>query len=424
MKSSLRPLVLLCLLLAALLLSSYLAFDAEMNLFAQSPQETPPPQDPPPPVQTTPTATKPAVRNEITFPEADDVVFGVMRVRGTALINSYRRYEVHLGRNGSNSWQWLHSDFKIVRDSDLAVVNTTLYEDGFYDLRVRAINSDGNYSESFVRGFEIRNENPPTPTPTSSITATIEVSGTATLPPLSPIQTPVPPTSTPTPGSFIPNGQGIYTPSNGDNLSGSVRVIGTANGKDVWHRFQRYEIYLSPTGQETWEWLFSSQNQYFNDTLYVFDTTQLANGFYDLRLRIVYQDSNYDEYYVRRLRVENDSRVQNNPFSLIRITSPQEGSRLSGIIDITGTIVHPRLQRWELYWAEETLQENDQEWRFLFRGDYQVVNDLIARLDLRQIPAGVYDLRVRVVRIDGNYTDYIIRRLHVALPTTNGQSRP
>ncbi|MEZ4834050.1 MAG: hypothetical protein R2873_19060 [Caldilineaceae bacterium] len=78
----------------------------------------------------------------------------------------------------------------------------------------------------------------------------------------------------------------------------------------------------------------------------------------------------------------------------MRIDAPQEGNRLSGIVDITGSIVHPRLQRWELYWAEETLQEGDQEWRYLFRGDYQVVDDLIARLDLRQIPAGVYALRI------------------------------
>lgn len=416
MTNSLRPLLLLLILMGALVLSSYLAFNNELRLFAQtSPIATSTPIEP---------TRKPGPLNQITFPQPGTVAYGFMRVRGSATINNFQQYQVHIARSNSETWQWLTTEIKVVRDGDLVLINTTLFPDGFYDLRVRALDPSGNYSESFVRGFEIRNQNPPTATPTPSITVTVELSGTATPPLLSPIQTPLPPTSTPTPGSFVPNGQGIYTPANGDALSGSVRVVGTANGRDPQHRFLRYELYVSPTGQETWDWLFSSQNQFFNDTLYVFDTTQLANGFYDLRLRIVYVDSNYDEYYVRRLRVENDPRVQNNPFSLIRITSPQEGSRLSGVIDITGTIVHPRLQRWELYWAQQTLQGQAQEWLYLYRGDNQIVDDLIARLDVSQVPPGVYDLRLRVVRIDGNYSDHIIRRLHVALPTTSEQKRP
>ncbi len=398
-------------LFAALALSVLLGAHSNLALFAQSPAPTP-------------TTSKPAVRNEITFPQPGDVAYGVMRIRGTALINEYQQYQVHIAKSNSEKWQWLTTDYRIVRDGDLFVLNTTLLEDGFYDLRVRAIQQTGNYSEAFVRGFEIRNENPPTPTPTSSITVTVEISGTPTLPPLSPLQTPVRPTATPTPGSFIPNGQGIYAPGNGESVSGSVRMVGTANGRDPQHRFSRYEIYLSPNGQETWEWLFSSQNQLFNETLYIWDTTSIPNGAYDLRLRIVYADSNYDQYYVRGVQVDNDSRVQANPFSLVRITSPLSESQIGGVVDITGTILHPRLQRWELYWAENTLDPQEQEWLYLFRGDHQVIDDLIARIDLSQVPPGVYDLRVRVVRIDGNYSDHIIRRLHVAPPTSGAQSRP
>jgi hypothetical protein len=372
--------------------------------------------------QLAPTLTKPAVRTEILFPRSGTVAFGYMRIQGTALINDYQHYQVHIAPSSSENWQWLTTSYQIVRDGDLHVMKTTDYPDGFYDLRVRAVQQAGNYNEVFVRGFEIRNENPPTPTPTSAImpTATITVTGTpppSLLPPLSPIQTPSPlPTPTPTPESFVPGGQGIYTPTRGQTLSGTVRIIGTANAIDQYHRFHRYELYISPTGLENWEWLFSSQNQLFNDTLYVFDTMQLPNGFYDLRMRIVYRDANYHQYHVRALRIANDARLIEPAYPIVEVTAPRAGATVSGVLDVNGTIVHPRLQRWELYWAEH--KEGDQQWLFLHRGSYQVVNELIARLDLSQVAPGRYDLRLRVVQVDGNYNDYIIRRLSVARPTS------
>lgn len=410
MRNSYRPLSLILVLTATLFITGWLAVISNSALLAQVNTTTPRP-----------------VRNEITFPTADTVAFGIMRIRGTAVIADFQQYQLHIAPLGSEDWRWLTTSYAVVRDGDLYVLNTTLLPDGFYDLRLRALQQTGDYSEFFVRGFEIRNTNPPTATPptppTMEITATVDPLATPTLlatptPPfLSPIETPSPlPTPTPTPESFIANGQGIYTPASGALLQGSVRIVGTANGKDPQHRFQRYELYISPTGQESWTWIFSSQNQYFNDTLYILDTTQWPNGFYDLRLRIVYRDSNYDQYHVRHLRIDNDASVRGD-VSIVRITSPRENSRISGVTDIAGTIFHPRLQRWELYWAKHGVAA--QEWLFLYRGDHQVLDDLIARIDLSQVPAGIYDLRLRVVKLDGNYDDYIIRRLHVALPTSS-----
>lgn len=42
------------------------------------------------------TPTKPPVRNEITFPMAGDILFGFVRVEGTALIDNYREYQLHI----------------------------------------------------------------------------------------------------------------------------------------------------------------------------------------------------------------------------------------------------------------------------------------------------------------------------------------
>jgi hypothetical protein len=115
------------------------------------------------------------------------------------------------------------------------------------------------------------------------------------------------PTVTPTPRfrSFIPNSQGIFEPQNGDVIRGQTPIIGTVNSKTALNPFERYELHITPSGLNQWGWLYSSNEQFWQSEIYTLDTTQLADGFYDLRLRIVYRDSNYDEYHVTRLRVAN-----------------------------------------------------------------------------------------------------------------------
>jgi hypothetical protein len=42
-----------------------------------------------------------------------------------------------------------------------------------------------------------------------------------------------------------------------------------------------------------------------------------------------------------------------------------------------------------------------------------ITNGVLARLDLSQLPSGLYDFRLRVVRADTNYTDYEIRGIRL-----------
>jgi hypothetical protein len=375
-----------------------------------TPSITPTPGTPTP---ATPTPTRQPIRTEIVFPQAGDVVYGSFPIIGTAVVNDYQSFQLHISLAGQDEWFWLNGGFHVVRDGELGQLMSARFEDGFYDLRVRSIRNNGNYREGFVRGFEIRNLNPPTPTPIPS-----EVdpdAATPILPPLSPLATPTPPpTPTPDHSSFVPGGQGIYSPRSGERLGSYVPIVGTANGKHG-QPFLRYEIYRSVSGQETWEWLFSSQDQWYNSPLYVLDTVNLAPGFYDLRLRIVYRDSNYDEYTVRNLRLSQSGTESQIHASQIHIRAPRHGARITGIVDVAGTVAGSDFQRWELYWSPHPGQEAS--WQFLYQGSYQVVNDLIARLDLSQVPPGLYDLRLRLVRRDGNYEDRIIQRLHVVQPT-------
>jgi hypothetical protein len=102
---------------------------------------------------------------EITEPKAGNAVSGYAPIIGTAVLADFIKYQVHISPAGTDNWTWLMTSEKVVRNGILHALNTYVLDDGFYDVRVRAIRRDGNYSEAFVRNLEVRNANPPTITP-------------------------------------------------------------------------------------------------------------------------------------------------------------------------------------------------------------------------------------------------------------------
>lgn len=406
----------LCLAGLALALSGWLALSTQAApLFQSSPVSpvagptsppatvTPTPTEGPTPTpgpSPTPTPTKPPIRTEIDWPRPGDILIGVAIIEGTALVDNYQHYQLHIAPAGSETWQWLVTSFQVVRDGVLYELDTRQFPDGVYDLRLRAVDVTGNYREFFVRGVVIDNTNPPTPTPNVDATATPTPTFT--------------PTATPDITSFVPGGQGIYAPVHGQRLQGPVRIVGTANARDIYHRFLRYELYIAPAGSQNWQWLTGSYQQLFNDTLYVLDTTRFPNGRYDLRLRIVYRDSNYHEFFVYNLEIANPL-VPAAEAPVVRITSPGGDAVVAEQMAVRGTVYAPDLDRWELYWAPHPGEEG--RWALLYTGRYNVVDDTLAVIDLRPVPVGLYDLRVRLVREDGNFQDTTVRRIHVVLPT-------
>ncbi len=400
---------------------------AVMQVWAQSPIS--PPEFPPTPVFPTPFGTPPGplstptatpdfrIINEITHPQPGDAVAGFAPIIGTAVITDFAQYQVHLSPSGAENWSWLATSSQVVRSGVLHVLNTYELSDGVYDLRVRAVRRDGNYTEAFLRRLEVRNANPPTPTP--------NVNELGTPQPFSPVLalTPQPPTATPTPlyQSFIYNGQGIFEPQNGAILRGSTPILGTANGKSYLNPFARYELYLRQSGGEQWSWLYASDQQLWQSLLYTWDTTTVADGFYDLKLRIVYQDANYDEYYVGSLRVANQT-----PNKVLKkqdqvstqktapgLYFPLDGAQVSGVMGIVGTTAVPDLLRWEIYWSPSGAEN----WQFLVSDSRPLVNSLLANLDLTLLAGGAYDFRLRIVRQDYTYSDYHVRNVQATPPT-------
>jgi hypothetical protein len=400
MSSPLKTTILLLLGVLVLILTLWPDLsDSTRHLLAQVAPTSPLPTATPTPTITTtagPTPTKvKRVVNEIVEPPAGDAVSGNVRIRGTVLVDQFNRFDLHISPASMETWQWLLTSYEIIHDDTLFVLDTKQFPDGFYDLRARAIGDDGNYTESFARGIEIRNANPPTLTPVPNATPT----------PASPLVTPSP---TPDVRSRIPGGQGFYAPDNGTVLRGSVDIVATVNGSSATP-FARYELSISPAGREAWTWLYGSQTQAWQSPIYRLDTTQLADGLYDLRLRIVYRDANYSEYFLRNLSVANQGRPQLALSPPAGIDSPHSSATVSGIVPFEGTVPAENLLRWELAWSFA----NREEWQLLLSDDQPIDNGLLARLDLRQLAGGVYDFRLRIVRQDTNYTDYYVRTLRI-----------
>lgn len=355
--------------------------------------------------------------NEITHPQSGDAVHGFTPLIGTAVISNFGRYDVHVSVTGAENWQWLYSSREVVRSGVLYILNTYEFADGFYDIRVRALDRNGNFTEAFVRKLEVRNAAPPTLTPFPTPADLSQ--------PISPLvivfETPSP-TVTPTPRfrSNIPNGQGIFEPRNGDIIRGVTPIIGTVNSRTAFNPFERYELHITPSGLDQWGWLYSSNQQFWQSEIYALDTTQLADGPYDLRLRIVYRDSNYDEFFTTRLRVANNTTPPAvHPTSTRTVARspglyfPFDNIRVTGVVDFVGTTAVANLLRWELYWA----RSGTEQWNFIFSDVKPIVDGYLARLDLGLLPEGSYDFRLKIVRQDYTYSDYYVRNV-VAVPPT------
>ncbi|NJN81770.1 MAG: hypothetical protein HC802_05420 [Caldilineaceae bacterium] len=303
---------------------------------------------------TTPTATPTKSRrvvNEITHPQDGDAIAGITDILGTALLRGFLKYEVSISPAGLEAWQWLKTNYQIVREDVVYQLDTTGFADGSYDIRVRAVDSVGGYQDTFLRSVEIRNAAPPTPTPV------INAEGTPISSVQSPLETPTP---TPDISSRVPGGQGFYYPASADFLRGSVPIEATVNGT-VDKIFSRYELFLSPAGAEDWVWLHGDDRQIWQKPIYTLDTTRFPDGAYDMRLRIVFRDGNYNEYHLRNLQIANRDASGQLEVPEPGITAPLNDTFVNGVVEVTGITNIPDFLRWELYYSPSGLDD----WSFL-----------------------------------------------------------
>jgi len=97
-----------------------------------------------------------------------------------------------------------------------------------------------------------------------------------------------------------------------------------------------------------------------------------------------------------------------------QITSPRDRATVRGLVPVEGSAAHAQFQKYEIHFGPEP-NPGDQ-WTPIGGSPFtvQVVQGRLGLWDTTILPDGVYSLRLRVVRLDGNYDEYFVRGIQVA----------
>ncbi len=98
------------------------------------------------------------------------------------------------------------------------------------------------------------------------------------------------------------------------------------------------------------------------------------------------------------------------------ITSPANGDSVSGDVIITGTAVIEPFLRYELYYKLEP--NGDDAYIYFDGGTSQIINGQLGIWRTANLAPGSYSIRLRVVKADGNYGEFIVANLNLNLSAT------
>jgi hypothetical protein len=96
------------------------------------------------------------------------------------------------------------------------------------------------------------------------------------------------------------------------------------------------------------------------------------------------------------------------------ITSPQNNAIVRGQVPIIGSATHSQFQFYKVEFAREPAVSDENFGIIGAIHEAQVVDGQLEVWDTTQVPDGSYTLRLRVVRLDGNYTEYPVVQVVVA----------
>jgi hypothetical protein len=99
--------------------------------------------------------------------------------------------------------------------------------------------------------------------------------------------------------------------------------------------------------------------------------------------------------------------------TLGQIASPRDQASVRGLVPIEGSATHSEFQKYEIHFGTEP-NPGDQ-WTPIGGSPFTVpvVQGRLGLWDTTIIPDGVYSLRLRLVRLDGNYDEYFVRGIQV-----------
>ena len=214
---------------------------------------------------------------------------------------------------------------------------------------------------------------------------------------------------------------GITVPVDGATVEGQITVKGNANNPD----FSKWQLDLLPGGDQNAA-IFLALGTTPGVLSYPLDSTQWPDGAHALRLRVVRADSNYDEFFTKFVIANKAAQpvvsqpiatppealkpVVSQPIATppaaaagaSGITSPKDGASVSGQVAVTGRASRPDFLKWQL----DLLPDGDPSGAiFLAMGSEPGV--FTYTLDTTLYPNGKHALRLRNVRQDSNYDEYI-----------------
>jgi hypothetical protein len=96
-----------------------------------------------------------------------------------------------------------------------------------------------------------------------------------------------------------------------------------------------------------------------------------------------------------------------------QISSPRDRATVRGLVPVEGSATHTQFQKYEIHYGPEPNPGN--QWTPIAGSPFTVpvVQGRLGLWDTTIIADGLYSLRLRIVRLDGNYDEYFVRGVQV-----------
>lgn len=202
---------------------------------------------------------------------------------------------------------------------------------------------------------------------------------------------------------------GITSPAEGATLAGMVEVAGVASDPG----FQKWQLDLLLDGKphQATALAVGSEQTPAAAVLTKFDSTPYPNGQHQLRLRVVRQDGNYDEFF-RTVAFANPltaaAEAPTRPTIAVAngIVAPKAGEKVKGTVRIRGVAADADFLKWQL----DLLPGGDPRQAFLITVSRSPAEDErnLGAVDTQYFANGPQVLRLRVVHTDSNFDEYLL----------------
>jgi hypothetical protein len=343
-------------------------------------------------------------------------ISGVVTVTGVTPTDGYERWELLVFPGGNDS---AASTIYVTGGDTLGEfsydLDTTIFPDGDHVLALRVVRPDTNYTD-FRANVTIDNAGA-APSAVAPVEEEVEVEEEVVE-----AEEEVAPAAAEETAAPV-NG---FDAEDGIEVSGTVTVTGYANTVG----FDKWQMDVVPFGVAD-DAIFAALGEEAGEFSYVLDTTQFPDGDHQLRLRVVNDTGNYDEYFVDVTvanseaapveEAEVEVAATETATETVEAQAPaaveapvaearangldlEDGATVSGTVDVTGYADDPDFDKWDLF----VLPGGDESAK-IFLAQGTEAGEFTVTIDTTNFPDGDHVFSLRVVNAtNGNYTEYLV----------------